>query len=684
MLLFQLGLLLILLVVCSFAPGFYFLRKLRWSPLEKLCGSVGLSLILLYLASWAVYCFGERGHDMPVHAAPFVVVSLACLAAAAVCWKDIDRLARAKSVRQVLAGFGFLTIWTAVLMATIRNYSGAGWYGDWLEHFQRSLFFLRHFPADTPIFSGYSLPARPPMMNVLAGFFLAQTADRFELFQVVFAFLNLLLFLPCCLIMPVFGGRAKRRTWLLAMLFAAGPVVIENITYSWTKALAAFYVVLALWFYLAGWRKRNRVRTTAAFVALAGGLLVHYSAGPYVAVLTLHYLLCVFPKRQQKWRELAGIAAICGLLLSTWLLWSVAVYGADVTFASNTSVTSSQKYTGSTWWKIASNLFDTLVPAVARDPALLRQFDQPNFAGRLRDWAFLFYQVNAIFGMGLVGGPLILWLMYRAFRWKRKEPDARPPVRAKRRVGEASAFRRKRKEPDARPLARGKGMSGEVPERTAGAPELRFWQILIAGCLFLGVAVVGERDLFGSAHLTLLSLQALGLSMLAAVIPWRRRSLAILLLAGCAVDFSLGVLLQARVESLENTAQRTVFPPLVVVGGALQIAAPGAEGLSDLAWYNWYRKHQYALDQSWFREVDRRSGKDPTLQNILPRMSDLLKRDRSEDASLWQGWYGRHGGEMEFLGDHAAGSSGARTTVATALLSMLFLGLAATVFQRTG
>jgi hypothetical protein len=150
------------------------------------------------------------------------------------------------------------------------------------------------------------------------------------------------------------------------------------------------------------------------------------------------------------------------------------------------------------------------------------------------------------------------------------------------------------------------------------------------------------------------------------------------------VDFSLGVLLQARVESLENTAQRTVFPPLVVVGGALQIAAPGAEGLSDLAWYNWYRKHQYALDQSWFREVDRRSGKDPTLQNILPRMSDLLKRDRSEDASLWQGWYGRHGGEMEFLGDHAAGSSGARTTVATALLSMLFLGMAATVFQRTG
>ena len=47
MLLCQLGLLLLLLPVCSFAPGFFFVRKLQWSPLEKLCGSLGLSLILL-------------------------------------------------------------------------------------------------------------------------------------------------------------------------------------------------------------------------------------------------------------------------------------------------------------------------------------------------------------------------------------------------------------------------------------------------------------------------------------------------------------------------------------------------------------------------------------------------------------------------------------------------------------
>ena len=35
MLVFQLGLLLCLLLVCSFVPGFYCVRKLPWSPLDR-------------------------------------------------------------------------------------------------------------------------------------------------------------------------------------------------------------------------------------------------------------------------------------------------------------------------------------------------------------------------------------------------------------------------------------------------------------------------------------------------------------------------------------------------------------------------------------------------------------------------------------------------------------------------
>ena len=232
------------------------------------------------------------------------------------------------------------------MLAVIRNYSGALWSGDWLEHFQRSLFFLHHFAKDTPIYGEYLLPARPPMMNVLAAFFLGLTQDRFEIFQFVFVFLNLLVFLPCCLAMPMLGRVRKGSIVPLVVIFAMNPAVMQNATYTWTKLLTVFFVILAVRLYLSGWRKRDSVRMTAAFVALAAGLLVHYSAGPYVVFFALHYLLAVFRTRPAKWQELAAIAVSCGLLLFTWFGWSMAAYGVKPTFASNTSITASKQVQG--------------------------------------------------------------------------------------------------------------------------------------------------------------------------------------------------------------------------------------------------------------------------------------------------------------------------------------------------
>ena len=651
MLLYQLGLLLLLLPVCSFAPGFFFIRKLRWNPLEKLCGSIGLSLILLYLASWAIYCAGPRGDNIPIHRAPFVAVALVCAAMGTVCWKDILRLLRTSPVKHALAGFGFLLLWTAVLAAIIRNFSGALWFGDWLEHFQRSLFFLRHFPAGVEIFPGYVLPARPPMMNVWTSFFLALTGDRFEIFEAVFLYLNLLLFLPCYLIMPALGKRARRRTWPLVLLFASSPLVMQNTTYTWTKAAAAFYVVLALWFYLAGWRKRDNVRTTVAFLALAAGLVVHYSAGPYVAIVTLHYLIRVFPRRAHKWRELAAIATLCGFLVGTWVIWSIAVYGGRITFASNTTVTSSRQYAGSTFEKIASNMFDTIVPVVVRDPDLLDRFSGQRFEGKIRDWFFLFYQVNAIFAMGLVGGPLVLWFTYRAWR---RQPPQRPKSRSKR---------------DAR----------KAPQILAPvSPGQRFWQVLIAAGVVLGVAVVGERDPLGVGHLTLLSLQVVGLAMLAAVAPWRRGILTLLILAGCAVDFSFGVWLHAHVEGWENTAEATVFPGLEFRNGAIGVVEPGPDALSRSAWTNWYTKHRLAIFDRWLADLNRQHGSDPRFQALLPGFRGQMEKARTEDAQRWQGWFANHGGEVTLLGDHVASWS----VLFQVLLVVLFLGLAGSVYRR--
>src|SRR5450759_21096 len=115
----QLLLTLVLLVVCSFAPGFLFVRRLRWSGLEKLCGSVALSLVLLWLAAWGIYIFAQP-------AAYFGLAAVCGVAGIAVA-KDAWRLFRGLRVRRALAGYAFLLAWTLLVLAVIRNYSGALW-----------------------------------------------------------------------------------------------------------------------------------------------------------------------------------------------------------------------------------------------------------------------------------------------------------------------------------------------------------------------------------------------------------------------------------------------------------------------------------------------------------------------------------------------------------------------------
>ena len=87
-------------------------------------------------------------------------------------------------------------------------------------------------------------------------------------------------------------------------------------------------------------------------------------------------------------------------------------YGT-ATFLSNTSVTSAQSYQGSNAVKVAANIFDTVIPVHVRDRSLLKKFEQPSSVGMLRDTAFVLYQVNILFGMGIVGGPVVAWLLLR-------------------------------------------------------------------------------------------------------------------------------------------------------------------------------------------------------------------------------------------------------------------------------
>src|SRR6476660_9761579 len=155
-----------LLVVSSLGPGLIFVRYLRWRPLETLCGSVGLSFLLLYFAAFAIYLLQLPGVWAYGYTGAAAVSTIACA-------RDIRRLWRHRETRASVCAFLALLGWLILLLLLVRNYSGANWSGDWFEHYERALFFSEHMPLDSKFLNGlYILPARPPMMNLL-------TADIF-------------------------------------------------------------------------------------------------------------------------------------------------------------------------------------------------------------------------------------------------------------------------------------------------------------------------------------------------------------------------------------------------------------------------------------------------------------------------------------------------------------------------
>ena len=141
------------------------------------------------------------------------------------------------------------------------------------------------------------------------------------------------------------------------------------------------------------------------------------------------------------------------------------------------------------------------------------------------------------------------------------------------------------------------------------------------------------------------------------------RVLGLLIFAGCVIDFSLGVFLHLRVQHLENTPGDALYTGPLVVNR--QVLLPQMQdSLSDAARENWSRKHQLANALQWKRELENAdaSGK----AEVIAMMDRMI----SDDTRLFHGWYARHGGEVEYLGDHFGASD-----IPSALLLILCAGL---------
>lgn len=508
--------LLVSLVVCAVGPGLFFVRHLRWKPLETLCTSVAASLVFVYLVSLAIYVA-----NLPTAAAHWVLSGI-CWGMSALCWRDIARLLGRRHVRRVLGSFGILWVWIFLQAADMRHFAGGTWYGDWIEHYKRCLFFLDHWDLQYRFLGMYLVTARPPLMNLVCAHFMANFGQEFIIYQLAAGFLNLLPVLVCFLIATagVHRGWGRRGTTAaLLFLLAANASFTENVAFPWTKSLTATFCLLSAWLYLRGWLKEDRKRITIAFALAAAGCLAHFYAMVWAAGLALHYLVVAWPRRREKYRELFGIGVVCAGLILSWLLWAVWAFGWKVPFNSSTTAWAVQAQTPlERVQTFGFNGICTLTPYFFRIVPY-EQLAQTDPAGRARDLIFCLYQTNALFAWGICGGLILLFALPRN-HW----PDK---VR-------------------------------------------RFWWIFLVFSSVMGNASVATPDVWGAMHLWGMPLMFLGLCALAAALGEMATAWRWVALAGCTIDFLGGILLQIRLEHRVYTFRSIAGATLpVVVGGSL-------------------------------------------------------------------------------------------------------------------
>ncbi len=467
-------------------------RWLGWARgIERLSLALAAALLTGYLAVFSLYIAELPLRWFWVLPAAGLLSALARPAA----WGDLPR---DPAVRALLGRWSVLVLWCLGWHGFVFTYSGGGWTGDWVEHYDRANFFLQHWPVGHLFLDFYPLPARPPLANLWAAGLLALSGGGFAHYQIFSTLLSSLVLFPLTVLLGQWraGGRAAN---LLLILLMLSPLFVQNATFPWTKLPAAFFVLLAITQLSPAAGAPTRARFVAGSLLLAGGMLTHYSAGPWLCGLGIAYGWT----HRHRWRDrdflrpLLFGALLAGLLLATWLSWSSVVYGLATTFMGNTTLTLSHVNSFSEWVMNAlTNLWCTFSPLAANTEVPILQ--QSSRLGQWRDHWFLFFQLKLPFAFGSMGAAVMLWQLFRSRR----------------------------------------------------SPEGAYWWIALPVIVVLGTATVTMPVKLGLTQIALQPLVLLGLAWLAARADRLPRWLTRVWIGGLVLDFCLGILLHFAVQSL--------------------------------------------------------------------------------------------------------------------------------------
>jgi len=409
MIFFQIILIVVSLFIVSYLPGRALLSYLDLSNDEKFAGSFGISFFIFYLIGFTGYVLKQNALIFNLgFLLPVLILSIFILI-------KKSEITRDEVFKNFVFFFCFLIV--VYFQTFLPIYSGGLWSFDWWEHYQRAMFFLDKLPLSTH-FGAYLLTARPPVFNVVDFFFQSFLGRDFWVFQIVSTLLNLIILLPSYLITKYFfGEKSKFLFAFVAVILLLNPSIIIETTFTWSKAMTVGYILLGLLFYLR-FRKTKQslfLYLTALFMGI--GQITHYSTAPYFIIIVFDLIFQKITASKISWKALFNFAGIFLVTISVWYLWAVFNFGFLQTLFGNT--TFQQQNYHSLFQIIAkelNNSVKTFLPVLS--PGYLHYINtQSSFWVRTYDETFALY-ATTIPGQITFTLCLVLWLMSRKFKLK--------------------------------------------------------------------------------------------------------------------------------------------------------------------------------------------------------------------------------------------------------------------------
>jgi hypothetical protein len=320
-----------LFIILSFVlPYFLLARWKRLSAEEALVASFGASSLLFGATAFITHVAG-----LNQEAAHWVVLVALTLLAAPGLRHGFGRLKRAVSF-PLWGFFSALLLLIMTLQAAFPVYIGGFWYFDWWQHYDLSRMYMDKVPHDYLWLGIYNFASRTPLMNLNAAFFLSILGDNYSTFQIVASILNSTFLLPAYLLCRRMSG--KRTAAMVTALLFLSPSIVHNTWYPWPKLFAAYFVLLAAYFYLKHRRGGYIPDNTACVLVFAlvwAGFLAHQSSLFSSIVILLDMFLRALRREPRRFLLLGLACVLCFVVINGgWFAWATSLFGMKRSFLS--------------------------------------------------------------------------------------------------------------------------------------------------------------------------------------------------------------------------------------------------------------------------------------------------------------------------------------------------------------